>query len=180
MLLKALADMVAAMYARKSIDQAGVADEQRPVTRQIDHARSYAKARGWTVVDEHIWFLDVALIRTPQPCVEVIDFGAPAWQAVVPLGERTEACAVRYSPAPPTTACSTVMRFQPPPSAPRAECMECPTCRADDARLAYANPRRRVFACPRCQSLWQALTHTSPAERPYEKAGRASVRDAYA
>jgi DNA invertase Pin-like site-specific DNA recombinase len=50
--------MVAAIYARKSTDQTGVADEQRSVTRQIDHARSYAKARGWTVVDEHIYVDD--------------------------------------------------------------------------------------------------------------------------
>jgi hypothetical protein len=59
----------------------------------------------------------------------------------------------------------TVMRFQPPPSVPRVECLECPTCHADDAMLAYAPPRRRVFSCPRCQSLWQALTQTSPSDR---------------
>jgi hypothetical protein len=34
--------MIAAIYARKSTEQTGVADEQKSVTRQIDHARAYA------------------------------------------------------------------------------------------------------------------------------------------
>jgi hypothetical protein len=50
--------------------------------------------------------------------------------------------------------------------------MECPLCHADDAKLAYANPRRRVFSCPRCQYIWQALTHPTPFERSYEEGGR--------
>jgi hypothetical protein len=37
--------MIAAIYARKSTEQADVADEQKSVTRQIDHARAYAIAR---------------------------------------------------------------------------------------------------------------------------------------
>ena len=41
--------MIAAIYACKSTDQAGVADEQKSVTRQIDHARQYAACKGWTV-----------------------------------------------------------------------------------------------------------------------------------
>lgn len=32
--------MIAAIYARKSTDQSGVADEARSVTRQIEHARA--------------------------------------------------------------------------------------------------------------------------------------------
>jgi site-specific DNA recombinase len=50
--------MIAAIYARKSTDQTGVADEQKSVTRQIDHARAYATRKGWTVVDEHIYIDD--------------------------------------------------------------------------------------------------------------------------
>ena len=32
--------MIAAIYARKSTEQTGVADEARSVTRQIEHARA--------------------------------------------------------------------------------------------------------------------------------------------
>jgi len=50
--------MIAAIYARKSTDQIGVADEARSVTRQIDHAKAYALAKGWTVADEHVYVDD--------------------------------------------------------------------------------------------------------------------------
>src|SRR5690242_6951492 len=49
--------MVAAIYARKSTDQSGVADEQKSVARQVEHARAYATAKGWTV-DELCIFVD--------------------------------------------------------------------------------------------------------------------------
>ena len=39
--------MIAAVYARKSTEQAGVADEQKSVTRQVEHARQYAEHKGW-------------------------------------------------------------------------------------------------------------------------------------
>ena len=41
--------MIAAIYARKSTGQTGVSAEHRSVTRQVDHARAFAAARGWTV-----------------------------------------------------------------------------------------------------------------------------------
>ena len=44
--------MIAAIYARKLTEQNGVADDARSVTRQIEHAKSYAAKRGWMVVDE--------------------------------------------------------------------------------------------------------------------------------
>ena len=47
--------MQVAIYARKSTDQTGVADEAKSVTRQIDHAKSYAQGKGWTVLDEHVY-----------------------------------------------------------------------------------------------------------------------------
>jgi site-specific DNA recombinase len=50
--------MVAAVYARKSTDQAGVSDDQKSVVRQIEHARAYAKRKGWTVADEHVYVDD--------------------------------------------------------------------------------------------------------------------------
>ena len=47
--------MIAAIYARKSTDQTGVADEQKSVvTRQIDHARALCARKGWTVTEEHV------------------------------------------------------------------------------------------------------------------------------
>ena len=49
--------MIAAIYARKSTDQTGVADEQKSVTRQIEHAREYAESKGW-MVDEDSVFID--------------------------------------------------------------------------------------------------------------------------
>ena len=49
--------MIAAIYARKSTEQNGVADEARSVTRQIDHAKDYAERKGW-MVDEAAVFVD--------------------------------------------------------------------------------------------------------------------------
>ncbi len=47
--------MIAAIYARKSTDQSGVADAEKSVTRQIEHASDYAGRKGWTVAPEHIY-----------------------------------------------------------------------------------------------------------------------------
>jgi DNA invertase Pin-like site-specific DNA recombinase len=48
----------AAIYARKSTDQSSVADEQKSVARQVDHARQYAARKGWTVSNEHVFIDD--------------------------------------------------------------------------------------------------------------------------
>jgi len=48
----------AVIYARKSTEQTGVSDEEKSVTRQIDHAKLYAAKKGWTVSDEHIFVDD--------------------------------------------------------------------------------------------------------------------------
>ena len=45
--------MIAAMYARKSTDR-NVADDQRSIARQIEHARQYAVSKGWTVGKTHV------------------------------------------------------------------------------------------------------------------------------
>jgi site-specific DNA recombinase len=50
--------MIAAIYARKSTEQNGVADEQKSVTRQVDHASAYAVRKGWTVDDGSIYVDD--------------------------------------------------------------------------------------------------------------------------
>ena len=50
--------ITAAIYARKSTDQNGVADAEKSVTRQIDHATQYALTKGWTLASEHIYVDD--------------------------------------------------------------------------------------------------------------------------
>jgi DNA invertase Pin-like site-specific DNA recombinase len=50
--------MIVAVYARKSTDQSGIADEQKSVARQIEHAREYAIRKGWTVDDAHVYVDD--------------------------------------------------------------------------------------------------------------------------
>ncbi len=50
--------MRAAVYARKSTEQTGVAAEARSVTRQIENAKAYATSKGWTIADEHIYVDD--------------------------------------------------------------------------------------------------------------------------
>lgn len=49
--------MKAAIYARKSTDDAHT-EENKSVTRQIEHARAFAKRKGWTVAEEHIYVDD--------------------------------------------------------------------------------------------------------------------------
>ena len=50
--------VIATIYARKSTEQTGVADDQKSVARQVDHARSYAARKGWTVADEYVYVDD--------------------------------------------------------------------------------------------------------------------------
>jgi site-specific DNA recombinase len=50
--------MIAAIYARKSTEQNGVSDEEKSVTRQIEHGKAYATKKGWTVPDELIFVDD--------------------------------------------------------------------------------------------------------------------------
>ena len=47
--------MIAAIYARKSTAETGMNDEEKSVTRQIEHAKAYALKKGWTVSDDHIY-----------------------------------------------------------------------------------------------------------------------------
>ena len=50
--------MIAGIYARKETEQNGVSDEEKSVTRQIEHAKAYAAKKGWTVTDDHIYVDD--------------------------------------------------------------------------------------------------------------------------
>ena len=50
--------MIAAIYARKSTEQNGFSDEEKSVTRQIEHAKAYATKKGWIAAEEHIYVDD--------------------------------------------------------------------------------------------------------------------------
>ncbi len=50
--------MIAAIYARKSTEQTGVSDEEKSVSRQVEHAKAYATKKGWTVPEELIFVDD--------------------------------------------------------------------------------------------------------------------------
>jgi site-specific DNA recombinase len=50
--------MICAIYARKSTDQNGTADEARSVARQVEHAKAYAARKGWTVAEGHVYIDD--------------------------------------------------------------------------------------------------------------------------
>jgi DNA invertase Pin-like site-specific DNA recombinase len=50
--------MNAAIYARKSTEQNGVADESKSVARQVEHARAYATRKDWTVAEECVYVDD--------------------------------------------------------------------------------------------------------------------------
>lgn len=54
----ARAMVTAAVYARKSTEQAGVSDEQKSVTRQLEHATAYAERKGWGVAPEFVFVDD--------------------------------------------------------------------------------------------------------------------------
>src|SRR5688572_29775126 len=49
--------MIAAIYARKSTEQA-IAEDQKSVARQIAHARAHAARNGWTVDDAYVFVDD--------------------------------------------------------------------------------------------------------------------------
>jgi site-specific DNA recombinase len=50
--------VIAAVYARKSTEQNGVTDEDKSVTRQLEHARAYAAKKGWLMADEEHLYVD--------------------------------------------------------------------------------------------------------------------------
>ena len=47
--------MKAAIYARKSTDDSDKHEDNRSVARQVERARAFCEARGWTVADDHVY-----------------------------------------------------------------------------------------------------------------------------
>ena len=50
--------MRAAIYARKSTDDSDRNPANKSVTRQVEHARDYAKKKGWDVLNDHVYVDD--------------------------------------------------------------------------------------------------------------------------
>jgi DNA invertase Pin-like site-specific DNA recombinase len=50
--------MHAAIYARVSVEQVGVAEDSKSPARQVENALAFARARGWTVSPAHIYVDD--------------------------------------------------------------------------------------------------------------------------
>ena len=48
----------AAIYARKSTSQDDTEDEAKSVTRQVENARAFATAKGWTAAEAHVYVND--------------------------------------------------------------------------------------------------------------------------
>lgn len=48
----------AAIYARRSKEQDNAEDETKSVNRQVENARVFARAKGWTVDEQHIYIDD--------------------------------------------------------------------------------------------------------------------------
>ncbi len=57
--------MKAAIYARKSTDDSDRNEENKSVTRQVERARAYSEAKGWTIASEHI-FVDDGIKAAPS------------------------------------------------------------------------------------------------------------------
>ena len=47
--------IAAAIYARKSTEQLGICDEEKSISRQIEHARAYAARKGWTIAEDQVF-----------------------------------------------------------------------------------------------------------------------------
>src|SRR5881628_60908 len=50
--------MIAAIYARKSTEQNGLADESKSVARQVEHGKAFATRKGWAVDDASVYVDD--------------------------------------------------------------------------------------------------------------------------
>jgi len=81
--------MIAAIYARKSSDQKTADADAKSVARQIENARTFARAKGWTVLDDYV-FSDEAVsgaetrkLRGRQRLLDMINSGRPPFGALI-------------------------------------------------------------------------------------------------
>ncbi len=79
--------MIAAVYARRSTVQDDVAEEAKSVTRQVDGARAFITAKGWTLDERHIYVDDgvsgARFLTRPEFQRLLRDAEAKAFDAVV-------------------------------------------------------------------------------------------------
>lgn len=79
--------MIAAIYARKSTSQADVAEEAKSVTRQVEGAKAFIAAKGWTLHEDNVYEDDAvsgALFATRKQFQRMMrDAEAGAFQAIV-------------------------------------------------------------------------------------------------
>lgn len=59
--------MIAAIYARRSKEQDDADDETKSVNRQVENARVFATAKGWTVLENHIYNKDDGISGASAP-----------------------------------------------------------------------------------------------------------------
>lgn len=79
--------MNAAIYARKSTEQTGVADEMKSVTRQVDGARAFIEWKGWAVAEDNVYVDDgiSGAVFTGRPALQrmLADAQSGVFKAVV-------------------------------------------------------------------------------------------------
>jgi DNA invertase Pin-like site-specific DNA recombinase len=80
--------MIAAIYARKSRDETGADADPKSVARQIENARTFAAAKGWTVAAAHVYSDDaisgsaVQKLRGRQRLLDIIG-ARPPFQVLI-------------------------------------------------------------------------------------------------
>jgi DNA invertase Pin-like site-specific DNA recombinase len=84
--------MIAAIYARKSTEQTGVADDAKSVARQIENARAFAVEKGWRVgdvySDDAISGAEVDKLKDRQRLLRAIEGGPPFKVLIMREGSR--------------------------------------------------------------------------------------------
>jgi site-specific DNA recombinase len=81
--------MIAAIYARKSTEQKGTDEEAKSVHRQIENARAFARGKGWTVPDAHVYAddaisgVETTKLRSRQRMIDLIASGRAPFGAVI-------------------------------------------------------------------------------------------------
>jgi len=80
--------IAASIYARKSADERADADA-KSVAHQIDNARAFAAAKGWTVADAHVYSDDgisgaeIRKLVNRQRLLDAVNGGRPPFQVLI-------------------------------------------------------------------------------------------------
>lgn len=81
--------LAAAIYARKSTEQAGRDADDKSVARQVENATRFAEARGWTVSEAHVFVddavsgADVKRLVSKRRMLALVESGRAPFQALV-------------------------------------------------------------------------------------------------